>query len=103
MNRLTQHSSRDHCDREILMNDEPDQIRHIMKLSDRELEITQHIFDDKKAERIAAEPGISVPTVNTYMQRLYTKLDVRSGGPTRTSRHQDSASTLLKGRTREPL
>ncbi|HEY6349903.1 MAG TPA: helix-turn-helix transcriptional regulator [Candidatus Angelobacter sp.] len=44
----------------------------------REIQITQYIFDDKKTECIAAELGISVHTVNTYLQRLYCKLDVRS-------------------------
>jgi DNA-binding NarL/FixJ family response regulator len=42
-----------------------------------ELQVTQHIFDDSKTECIAETLGISVYTVNTYVQRLYLKLNVR--------------------------
>lgn len=66
------------CDREILAPEQWIQIRSALKLSLRELEITQHIFDDNKTEYIAFELGISIHTVNTYLQRLYVKLNVRS-------------------------
>jgi DNA-binding NarL/FixJ family response regulator len=49
-----------------------------LQLSQRELQIVQHIFEDRKEDAIAFELGISPHTVNTYVQRLYTKLAVRS-------------------------
>jgi DNA-binding NarL/FixJ family response regulator len=36
------------------------------------------VFEDQKESAIAAEMGISPYTVNTYVQRLYRKLDVCS-------------------------
>lgn len=64
--------------RMVLRVDDWKQIRLSLRLSTRELEITQHVFDDNKTESIARDLGISVHTVNTYLQRLYSKLDVRS-------------------------
>jgi len=78
MSSIVQVSSAAGCDREILTLEEWRQIRRALGLSVRELEITQHIFDDNKAEYMATVLGISVHTVNTYIQRLYSKLDVRS-------------------------
>lgn len=49
-----------------------------LRLSVRELEILQGIFDDWIDAAIAAELGISVHTVHTYLQRLYHKLGVTS-------------------------
>lgn len=63
---------------DILKPEEWRRIQLLLKLSMRELQITQHIFDDNKAECIAADLGISVHTVNTYLQRLYLKLEIRS-------------------------
>jgi len=71
-------SSLIHCGRHILMAEDWERIQFSLKLSIRELQIAQHIFDDSKAEYIADNLGISVHTVNTYLQRLYLKLDVRS-------------------------
>ena len=67
-----------HCNRHILNPEEWERIRLSLKLSAREVEVTQHIFDDNKSECIAMILGISVHTINTYLQRLYVKLDVRS-------------------------
>ena len=47
-------------------------------LSPRELQVVQSVFEDEKQEAIAWRLGISAGTVNTYMQRLYAKLEVRS-------------------------
>ena len=47
-------------------------------LSNRELQIVQGVFRDEKEECIAYELGISPHTVNTYFQRLYSKLHVSS-------------------------
>ena len=49
-----------------------------LKLSPRELQIVQGVFDDQKEEAIAAALGISSHTVNTHFQRLYRKLHVCS-------------------------
>ena len=64
--------------RQILGPDQWRYIQHSLKLSPRELQITQHIFDDNKTECIAYSLGISVHTVNTHLQRLYFKLGIRS-------------------------
>jgi len=53
-------------------------LRQSLKLSPREIQIVQHIFDDHKEWAIAADLGISPHTVNTYTQRLYRKLGVNS-------------------------
>jgi len=49
------------------------QLRDTLKLSDRELQIVQGIFEDQKQETIAYALGISPHSVNTYIQRIYTK------------------------------
>src|SRR6266568_4053733 len=49
-----------------------------LRLSRREIEIVRGVFEDRKEESIAHELGISPHTVNTYFQRLYTKLRVSS-------------------------
>jgi DNA-binding CsgD family transcriptional regulator len=49
-----------------------------LRLSDRELQIVQGIFEDQKQESIAGTLGISPHSVNTYMQRIYSKLRIGS-------------------------
>jgi DNA-binding CsgD family transcriptional regulator len=49
-----------------------------LRLSPREMQIVQGVFQDRKEESIAYELGISPHTVNTYFQRLYAKLRVSS-------------------------
>jgi DNA-binding CsgD family transcriptional regulator len=46
-------------------------------ISRRELQVVRLIFDDEKECSIAADLGISVHTVHTYIERLHRKLDVR--------------------------
>jgi DNA-binding NarL/FixJ family response regulator len=53
-------------------------LARLLRLSSREMQIVQHVFDDRKLESIAFELGISPKTVETYFQRLYTKLHVSS-------------------------
>ncbi len=53
-------------------------LRAELRLSPRELQIAQGVFEDQKEQAIAAEMGISAHTVNTYFQRLYRKLHVCS-------------------------
>ncbi len=55
-----------------------DDIERSLKLSDRERQITQFVFDDQKEPVIAADLRISRHTVNTYLRRLYHKLGVSS-------------------------
>ena len=49
-----------------------------LQLSHREFQIARALFDDEKELCIARELGISKHTVNTYLQRLYQKLQVSS-------------------------
>jgi DNA-binding CsgD family transcriptional regulator len=49
-----------------------------LHLCPRELQIVQLVFDDQKEQTIARTLGISPHTVNTYMQRLYHKVQVCS-------------------------
>ena len=53
-------------------------LRDSLKLSDRELQIVQGIFEDQKQESIAFGLGISPHSVNTYIQRIYAKLRICS-------------------------
>ncbi len=62
----------------LLSGDVWTQLRDTLKLSDRELQIVQGIFEDQKQETIAYALGISPHSVNTYIQRIYTKLHIGS-------------------------
>lgn len=53
-------------------------LRLALQLSNRELEIAQAIFDDKRESQVAKDLGISVHTVHTYLKRLFQKLGARS-------------------------
>jgi DNA-binding NarL/FixJ family response regulator len=44
-------------------------------LSERELDIAQHLFQDKTVSQIAAELYISANTVKTHVRSIYRKLD----------------------------
>jgi DNA-binding NarL/FixJ family response regulator len=48
-----------------------------LRLSPRELQIVQSVFDDLKEAAIADKLGISSHTVHTHLERLYRKLSVR--------------------------
>ena len=65
-------------DRSILSHDAWKTIADSLRISDRELEIIQGIFDDRKEFAIADELKISVHTVHTHLERLYRKLGVSS-------------------------
>jgi two-component system, NarL family, invasion response regulator UvrY len=47
-------------------------------LSNRELQILQLMATGKKTNLIASETNLSVSTVGTYRQRIFTKLDIRT-------------------------
>jgi DNA-binding NarL/FixJ family response regulator len=64
--------------RSILTDDAWQTIANSLRISNRELEIVQGIFDDRKEFAIADELKISVHTVHTHLERLYRKLGVSS-------------------------
>lgn len=47
------------------------------KLSSREKEVTYLVCQRKKNSEIATEMGITVGTVNSYLNHIYNKLDIR--------------------------
>jgi DNA-binding NarL/FixJ family response regulator len=53
-----------------------EELRVLLQLSPREMQIAQGVFDDQKEQSIAFELGISPHTVNTYLQRMYRKVGV---------------------------
>lgn len=53
-------------------------LRGALRLSQRELEIAQAVFDDASEAEIAEVLDISVHTVHTYLKRLYQKLGANS-------------------------
>ena len=67
-----------HRGRSILPYDAWRVIANSLRISDRELQIVQGIFDDRKEFAIADELKISVHTVHTHLERLYRKLGVSS-------------------------
>src|SRR6266436_2927942 len=67
-----------HRDRSILPHDTWKVIAKSLRISDRELQIIQGIFDDRKEFAIADELKISMHTVHTHLERLYRKLGISS-------------------------
>jgi DNA-binding CsgD family transcriptional regulator len=65
-----------HRDRSILSSNAWRRIANSLHISDRELQIIQEIFDDRKESAIADDLMISVHTVHTHLERLYRKLGV---------------------------
>jgi ATP/maltotriose-dependent transcriptional regulator MalT len=68
-----------HRDRSIMSSNEWRRIANSLRISGRELQIIQEIFDDRKESAIADDLTISVHTVHTHLERLYRKLGVRAG------------------------
>jgi DNA-binding NarL/FixJ family response regulator len=64
--------------RSILTSDTWKTVAQSLHISNRELEIIQGIFDDRKEFAIADELKISAHTVHTHLERLYRKLGVSS-------------------------
>jgi DNA-binding NarL/FixJ family response regulator len=64
--------------RSILTYDAWKTIAKSLHISNRELQIIQGIFDDRKEFAIADELTISVHTVHTHLERLYRKLGISS-------------------------
>jgi DNA-binding NarL/FixJ family response regulator len=65
-----------HPDRSILPYHAWRILAKSLHISDRELQIVQEIFDDRKESAIADDLTISVHTVHTHLERLYRKLGV---------------------------
>ena len=65
-----------HRDRSILPYGAWRMIANSLHISDRELQIIQEIFDDRKESAIADDLTISVHTVHTHLERVYRKLGV---------------------------
>jgi DNA-binding NarL/FixJ family response regulator len=63
-------------DRSLLPSNAWRLIAKSLRISDRELQIIQEIFDDRKESAIADDLTISVHTVHTHLERLYRKLGV---------------------------
>lgn len=63
--------------REILSVGQWNEIGLSLRLSPRELQIVQAVFDDLKESAIAGSLGISAHTVHTHLERLYRKCGVR--------------------------
>ena len=62
----------------ILNSDAWSGLADSLKLSRREVQITQAVFDDEHENQIAQRLGVSIHTVHTHLERLYHKLDVHS-------------------------
>ena len=50
----------------------------VLRLSPREVQIVQRVFEDMRDDSIAFELDLSPHTVSTYLRRLYAKLHVSS-------------------------
>lgn len=61
---------------EVLSATEWTTVARALRISPRELEIVQGVFDDLKEAAIAGRLGISSHTVHTHLERLYRKLGV---------------------------
>ncbi len=64
--------------RSIIDTDSWISVGQALRLSRRELEIVQSVFDDRKEAAIGFDLGISPHTVNTHLQRVYRKVGVTS-------------------------
>lgn len=56
------------------------QLASTLRLSRRELQIVQRVFDDRTESKMAIELGISPNTIHTQMERLRRKLVVADRG-----------------------
>ncbi len=63
---------------DILTIDQWRTVSRELHLSNRELQIIQLIFDDRKERAIGSTLGIASHTVHTHLERLYRKLGVHS-------------------------
>jgi len=80
------------------------EIARSLKLSKRELQIVQKVFDDRTELAIADDLGVSPHTIHTHCERLYHKLTV-TGRVKLVLRIADEflALTLAPGSTLPPI
>ena len=64
--------------RSLFSDEQWHSIARSLKLSAREFQIVQAIFDNEIEAAIGVQLGISSHTVHTYLERLYRKLGVGS-------------------------
>ena len=64
--------------RGVLVPSQWEQLGQRLRLSKRQLQVVQCLFDDWTEAQIAMALGISEHTVHTHIERLYRKLEVRS-------------------------
>ena len=51
---------------------------HVQTLSDRELEVFQQLGQGKGIRQIATEMNLSIPTINTFRNRIREKLHLKT-------------------------
>jgi DNA-binding NarL/FixJ family response regulator len=66
--------------RRVMLNlhSRPEHIEEISQLSNRELEILQHLSEGKSYKMVAESCQITIETVRTHIKRIYEKLQVHS-------------------------
>ena len=72
------HRNKTRYGRDVLSSAQWQSLARSLRISPREFQIVQRIFDSETEAHIAANLGISVHTVHTYLERLYRKLSVNS-------------------------
>jgi len=66
------------CPSAIIADHAWEQVRHVLKLSRREFEVAIDVFDNLQTKDIADHLDISSHTVQTHLQRIFSKLGVRN-------------------------
>ena len=61
---------------ELVTEQEWTSVRESLGLSPRQAQVVEGLLQAKGDKQIAQDIGISVPTVRTYLDRLFQKLDV---------------------------
>lgn len=61
---------------ELVTEREWSSVRETLGLSPRQAQVVEGLLQAKGDKQIAEDIGISVPTVRTYLDRLFHKLDV---------------------------
>lgn len=61
----------------IFLESEWSELVNELSLSPRNAEVVEHLFLGQSDKQIAREMHISVPTIRTYLSRLFSKFDVQ--------------------------
>lgn len=62
----------------MLLNAEWSQLKRKLRLTDRELEVLQGLFDEQTDQAIAASLGITTRTVRAHLDSVYRKCHCRT-------------------------